>query len=145
MKGVRTYRPRSAGASRRSPREEEHLEQVVVFNWCRANAHRWNGVTGWIYAVPNGGNRHIAVAAKLKAEGVRSGVPDLVLPASVGSYHGAYLEMKKIKGGSVSKNQRLWLDYLRQNGFATGVANGSREAIDWLTRYLNGESMETIG
>lgn len=145
MRGLQTYRPRAAGKARRSPREEEHREQVVVFNWCMANANRWSGATEWIFAVPNGGDRHIAVAAKLKAEGVRRGVPDLVLPAPVGDYHGAYLEMKKIKGGTVSKDQRQWLAYLREKGYATGVAKGSREAIDWITRYLNGESMETLG
>jgi len=139
MKGLQAYRPR---ASRRALREEEHHEQVIVINWCRANAHRWGGALGWIYAVPNGGARHIVAAAKFKAEGVRGGVPDLVLPAPVGSYHGAYLEMKKIKGGKVSKSQREWLDYLRSAGYATGVANGSREAIAWLTVYLNGESIE---
>ena len=31
----------------------------------------------YVYAVPNGGARHIRVAVKLKAEGVRRGVPDL--------------------------------------------------------------------
>ena len=32
-----------------------------------------------IFAIPNGGKRHIGTARKLKAEGVRSGVPDIFL------------------------------------------------------------------
>ena len=35
-----------------------------------------------LFHPPNGGSRHIAEATKLKAMGVRKGVPDLLLPCS---------------------------------------------------------------
>ncbi|MGH9837274.1 MAG: hypothetical protein ACREEM_00645 [Blastocatellia bacterium] len=35
-----------------------------------------------LYAVPNGGDRNLYVARKLKAEGVMAGVADLCLPAA---------------------------------------------------------------
>jgi len=48
-----------------------------------------------IFAIPNGGQRHVAVARKLKAEGVVAGVPDLCL-----IYKGivAFVEVKTEKG-----------------------------------------------
>ena len=51
----------------------EHQEQKTLIKWCEYKGHPYN----LIFAIPNGGQRHKAVAAKLKAEGVKSGVPDL--------------------------------------------------------------------
>jgi hypothetical protein len=34
----------------------------------------------WAFHVPNGGHRHIAVAMQLKSQGVKAGVPDILLP-----------------------------------------------------------------
>lgn len=34
----------------------------------------------WAFHVPNGGHRHISVAMQLKAQGVKAGVPDILLP-----------------------------------------------------------------
>jgi hypothetical protein len=42
----------------------------------------------WLYAVPNGGFRHKAVAGKMKAQGVRAGVLDFNLDVARGGYHG---------------------------------------------------------
>ena len=38
-----------------------------------------------LFAVPNGGQRNVVVASKLKAEGVRAGVADLILMCGLGS------------------------------------------------------------
>ena len=53
----------------------EHDEQVLIFKWARLSEGRWPELA-LLFAIPNGGHRHKAVAAKLKAEGVRAGVPD---------------------------------------------------------------------
>jgi|GEM_PF-5137145 len=55
---------------------------------------------------PNGGRRNKAEAAKLKAMGVRKGIPDLFLPIPRQGYHGLYIETKKIKNGKVSPDQQ---------------------------------------
>ncbi len=110
----------------------------------------------WIYAVPNGGDRHKAVAAKLKAEGVKAGVPDLCLPfpkplvvdfyaEAIGvdvrpGWHGLYIEMKsKDTKGRVSPEQTKWLDYLETVGYKVKVAWSANEAIQIIEDYLNGE------
>ena len=75
-------------------KDEEHIEQVNFVNW-----FEYNYPTIKIIAVPNGGKRAISVAKKLKAEGVKRGVPDLFIPELK-----LWIEMKKVKGGSV-KNE----------------------------------------
>jgi len=52
----------------------EHELQKSLINYVRL-VHR----DVFIFAIPNGGHRHIATARKLKAEGVVSGVADLCL------------------------------------------------------------------
>lgn len=103
----------------------------------------------WLYAIPNGGNRHIVTARKLKAEGVNPGVPDLCLPYpkiySDGwdketQWHGLYIEMKtRTPMGSVSPDQEDWIDYLRGVGYKVAVCWNADEAIQAIEDYLNGE------
>ena len=123
----------------------EHDEQCFVINWLDHLAvnmwpqYRMPDGKLLYYAVPNGGKRHIRTAKKLKQEGTRSGIPDLSLPIPVGQYHGLYIEMKKQKGGSTSKEQKMWIDALRKMNYRVEVANGHKVAIDLITRYLNDE------
>lgn len=91
----------------------------------------------WLYHCPNGGSRNKAEASKLKAMGVKSGVPDLMLPIKRGGYSGLFIELKKIKGGKVSEEQREWLDHLRSQGFGAIVCYGWLEAKQTLIDYLN--------
>lgn len=88
-----------------------------------------------LFAIPNGGERNKIVAAKLKAEGVKPGVPDLCLPVACGQFHGLYVELKK-PGGSASDNQRTWAGYLAAQGYAVSLCVGWREAAAALVAYL---------
>ena len=126
----------------------EHGEQCAVVNWCEVHENKWPCLK-YIYAIPNGGHRHKAVAGKLKAEGVKAGVPDLCLPyptckriidripygGELPGYHGLYIEMK-VKGGSVKKHQQEWIDYLWQAGYSVEVAWSADEAIQIIKNYL---------
>lgn len=68
---------------------------------------------GWaVFAIPNGGVRNAVTAMKLRAEGVRPGVPDLFVPALK-----LWLEVKKPKTGRLAKHQVAWRDYLRDAGY----------------------------
>lgn len=56
----------------------------------------------WWFHTPNGGKRHIAVAAKLKAQGAKSGVPDCTI-----IYQGrAYFIELKTETGRLSQTQK---------------------------------------
>lgn len=90
-----------------------------------------------IHATPNGGKRHISVAVKLKREGVKAGFPDVSIPVPRGIYHGAYIEMKKEKGGRVSPEQKWWIEKLQEQGYAVAVCNGFNQAQDFILQYFS--------
>lgn len=79
------------------------------------------GLCWW--AVPNGGRRNIGTAKKLKAEGVKSGIPDITLIYK-GKYFG--IEVKKPKTetpkGSLSKVQKNRIAQIQDSGGVVGVA-----------------------
>lgn len=78
------------------------------------------------------------------ATGLRKGVPDMLvlIPKDKSKDGGGYclfIEMKRLKGGTVSKEQRVWLDSI--NALETPytvayVAKGADEAIKIVSHYL---------
>ena len=105
----------------------EHEEQREVVKWFR-QTHR--GVR--IFAIPNGGQRSLATAARLKVEGVSSGVPDLFIPA-----WRLWVEMKRIKGGVLSAEQKDWIKYLEEVGYCAKVCKGAEDAKEQITAFFN--------
>jgi hypothetical protein len=89
-----------------------------------------------LFAVPNGGIRHIQEAVRLKAEGVQRGVPDLVLPIPRGNHCGAYLELKANKG-RLSEEQKDWLRFLEAQGHAVNVCWNVGDAFNFFRDYLS--------
>jgi hypothetical protein len=89
-----------------------------------------------LYAIPNGGERNVLVAAKLKAEGVRAGVPDLHMPVARGGHHSLYIEMKKT-GGRLSDVQIRFIAALEAAGNKVVVAYGWKEAVEAIKQYLS--------
>ena len=83
----------------------------------------------YFFAVPNGGARHIRVAVRLKEEGAKRGIPDLHIMMPGGRL--VYLEMK-IKGGSLSSDQKAFRDMARSLGFEWGMAKTMDQAIEFL-------------
>jgi len=107
----------------RSELPSEDSEQMHFVQWFRRT---YPGVL--IYAIPNGGARHPAVAAKLKATGVTKGVPDLHVPA-----WSLWIEMKRQKGGRVSDEQKEQMAYLQSIGHTCLVCAGN-EIAQQMTR-----------
>jgi len=89
------------------------------------------------YAIPNGGKRSFAQGCKLKRTGVKAGVPDLCIPVPSNTYHGLYIELKRISGGVLSQPQRDWLVRLRRQGYCAEVCKGFNEAKAIVMEYLN--------
>jgi len=96
----------------------EHEEQRELVCWFR---RKWPDVR--IFAIPNGGYRSRATAGRMKAEGVLSGVPDLFVPA-----WGLWIEMKRTKGGSLSAEQKDWIEYLESENYYCIVGKGAEDA-----------------
>lgn len=91
-----------------------------------------------LYHVPNGGSRHKAEAGRLRAEGVKAGVPDLCLPVARGQYHGLYIELKRQRGGRTSDHQSEWLDALSAQGYKAALCYGWEQAAGTIIEYLTG-------
>ena len=101
----------------RRPPQTEHEHQRELVSWFRKT------YKARIFAIPNGGYRGKATAMRLKAEGVSRGVPDLFVPA-----WGLWIEMKREQGGTLSPEQRDWIDYLSDNGYRCIVCKGFDQA-----------------
>ncbi len=86
----------------------------------------------YYFAIPNQSNRHIASAAKMKAEGVRSGVADLCFMLPGG--RAGWLEMKK-PGGSMSETQKAFRDRCELLGHNWALAKSVDEALEVLTKW----------
>lgn len=121
----------------RRPRiDREHQEAVALMKLVRMHEVRWPELV-WIFHVPNGGARSKAVAGKLKAEGVRSGVPDYLFPVRSGGYVGLAVELKA-KGGRVEPAQRDWIIHLQSQGWCALACYGAEEAWQAIQRHLKG-------
>jgi len=96
----------------------EHEEQRELVRWFRQT---WPDVR--IFAIANGGYRSAATAGRLKAEGVSSGVPDLFIPA-----WRLWIEMKRVKGGILSAEQKDWIQYLEGAKYWCIVGKGADDA-----------------
>ena len=113
----------------------EDQEQEALFEWASLQAAKYPELD-MLYAVPNGGWRHIRTAALLKRTGVKPGVPDMCLPVARGKYHGLYIELKRRKGGVVSLAQRCWLNVLQGQGYRAEACAGWEAAAEVILAYL---------
>ncbi|HEX6293386.1 MAG TPA: VRR-NUC domain-containing protein [Herpetosiphonaceae bacterium] len=130
------YRQQLAPPPRR--RDDEHVIQREFFQWINEAAIVEYPVLGRFYAVPNGGKRDKAVAAKLKAEGVQAGVLDTNLPFPVAPYVGLWIEFKTERG-SLSKEQRDWRDFLLSAGHQVHIARSWQQAARQALEYLKAD------
>jgi hypothetical protein len=107
----------------------EHENQKIVVSFC--NKHPELSV---IFAIGNGGLRDMGTAIKMKAEGVKKGIPDLFLPLAKNGFNGLFIEMK-IEGGRASKEQKEMIEKLNTNGYRAVVCVGYKSAIEELKNY----------
>lgn len=75
---------------------------------------------------PNGGSRNVREAANLKRQGVKAGIPDILILWS-GKLFG--LELKS-QAGRISDSQAVTFPILREAGMRIEVARSHGEAIE---------------
>lgn len=118
---------------------QEDIEQQMVIKWSQQPTVRNKyPALKLLYHVPNERKCSPQEGARLKRMGVKAGVPDLVLPVSVGEHHGLYIEMKA-PNGRVFETQKWWLKELTAQGYLAAVCYGWKQATDCLAMYLEGE------
>ena len=106
----------------------EHDETVAVVEYCDLKGYP-------VFHIPNEAKRSPATAARLKAEGMRPGVPDLCIPVARGRYHSLYIEMKA-DGGKPTEEQAAWISSLRAEGMCAYVCYGAANAIALVDEYM---------
>lgn len=114
--------------------DDESGHQEALFSWAAYRTEIMPELQ-YMYHVPNGGKRDKATAAVLKRQGVKAGVPDIMLPAARAGYHGLYIELKAGEN-TTTKKQKEWLEYLRQQGYYTAVCYGWQPAAQLIEQYL---------
>lgn len=110
---------------------KEAQEQTQFFKDCAS-------IKGceFMFHVPNGGSRNLIEAVNLKKQGVRAGVPDIFLPVARGKYHGLFIELK-VGDGKPTKEQKRYIKYLNEEGYAAVVCYGRETAVRTVLKYLN--------
>lgn len=111
----------------------ESKEQIALFQWSA-----YFPQLKWMMHIPLGGYRKPREAARLKAEGVKAGVADILLPLPVEPYHGLWVELKASNGkGKLSTIQKEFKADMEAQGYKVVVCEGTRAAILAITEYAN--------
>jgi hypothetical protein len=132
---LKKRKPKKAIKVKAKRNDFEHEYQVEVIKWTRKHAGIFPGVEG-IYSVPNGAHVSPQERGRLIREGMKKGVSDLELPVAKGGYFGLYIEMK-CKGGTTSKDQIAFGEFVTNQGYLFKVCWSAEEAIADLIIYMN--------
>lgn len=109
----------------------KHIEFIECVKF-----HQWLKLRGIRHThIANEGTGNAYRGSMNKKMGVSSGFPDYILLVPVGRFKSLVpvaIEMKKPKGGRVSREQQDWLSDLQLAGFRTAICKGCAEAVDFL-------------
>jgi hypothetical protein len=117
----------------------ELIEQHKVVVWCHTKGIKIGATAQSTYTTSWNQLRRNKMAGTVK------GLPDLILiiPAKYrkdGQSVCVFLEMKRIKGGVVSPEQKDWISALKGCwGVYASVAHGADDAIDYLSAFIQVE------
>ena len=119
----------------------EHDQQAALFAYLRRRYTTYP-VLRCIFAIPNGGHRHVAAAKRMKAEGVMAGVWDIFVAVPTDGYGGMFIEMK-VKPNRLTKSQQSFRERVG-DGYAWAVCYDWPEAVRAIGEYLGIEEMEQL-
>lgn len=129
----------------------EDAEQMALMEWAAWSPYRKE--LKWLHHTPNElripthakvspERLRYVVGANLKRLGLKAGVADLFLPVAKGKYHGLWIEMKRVHGGTLTDRQADFLRDMINEGYAARVAHGAEEAESIIKAYLEGRLEE---
>lgn len=120
-----------SGKKRNTPEEDLHR---ACFKYADGLSSIFP-ILNWLTHYPAGELRKKGVAGKLKAMGVRPGVPDFRLPRRSGCWTGLAVELKS-PTGTVSGAQDEWLKALSEEGYLIAVCRTIAEFESIIQRFL---------
>lgn len=125
----------------------EHQIQCAIVEWANKTKMPYGEnirIGDFLLAIPNGGNRSITEAVRLKKEGVKKGVSDMFLaipraipydPFDFFTISGLWIEVKTNKG-KISNEQKEWVNLMNKTGYLAIVVRTIDEGIKAIKDYL---------
>ncbi|HEY5234550.1 MAG TPA: hypothetical protein VIJ14_00100 [Rhabdochlamydiaceae bacterium] len=123
-------------AVRKNRNHEEHDIQCAFVQIAK--------LTPWgehLAAIPNGGDRNIITAVRLKAEGVKKGVFDMALFIPSKHYHGFFIEFKS-SDGWLTPDQAHFAGWRTEFGYLCQVFRDAQLAYQAVRSYLSQEVLD---
>ena len=115
-----------------TPLEKE--EQIAFVEYCKAKGIRVVSTQNG-FKMPKAGFNYVAYSNSLKKMGLSKGFPDLIVFALISQSDILFIEMKRLKGGTLQEEQKEWIQWLDENGYTVAVAKGADSAIRILEKY----------
>jgi hypothetical protein len=113
----------------------EHQIQAAFFQWVRLKEK-----SDWrfelIYSVPNFGLRSFQLQKKLKAEGMKAGVWDILIDYPAKGFNFARIETKSIKG-KLTASQIKMGELYRKAGGLLYVGKSTDSLINFVENYFD--------
>lgn len=112
----------------------EHEECVIFYQWAQLNPL----LKEFLIKNCNEGKRTYFTGKRLKAIGMRKGLPDYFLPLPNATKKGLWIEMKRVDGRNKTKDfdQLLWIKKLLSIGHHATFCYGADDAIQITKDYL---------
>lgn len=113
-----------------------------IAHMAAAHPDRYGMLAHLAFAIPNGGKRDPATAARMKAEGVKAGVWDIFIAVPRGNLCGLFIEMKKPeertrKHGGLSDSQVIFQQWANAHCYGTRVAYTWQEAWEIIEEWMS--------
>lgn len=109
------------------PLEKE--EQQKLCKWLKTNK-----IKHWANGLGVKLDYDVKYIASLRSQGHYKGIPDVTVLLPKGS--AIFIELKRIKGGVVTPEQKKWIKDLQDLGYPAKVCYGADEAIDFVKEEL---------
>lgn len=114
----------------------ELQEQIAIFQWANLMTKKYP-ILKYMNASLNGVRLTIGQATLAKKSGMVKGYPDIFLPVRNKTHNGLFIELKRVKNGVVSPEQKDFISFLNSQGYLAIVCKGSQSAIETIESYLN--------
>lgn len=118
---------------------ESHHQRALIQWWDSIGCKKHGLPLQSLFAIPNGGARTAITGAKLKSEGVRKGVFDLLLMAQRNGFNGLWIEMKYGKN-KLTQEQEAFSLMASAVGYECVVCWSWEDARNKIEDYLCGRN-----
>ena len=124
-------------AKKKSDIPLEKDEQKRLCKWLKENkiGHWANGLGVKL-------DYDVKYMASLRSQGHYKGIADMTILLPKG--RAMFLELKRVKGGVVSEEQKKWIKYLQSLDYPAKVCYGEDEAIEWIKEELEKVKSEVL-